>query len=294
MVTPLEIEKNGLNDTFSAYPTDKCLSYFLQASASMYPSRNAVTFKGTTLSYQSLIAKVNQFANLLIARGIQKGDVVGLALDRSAEMIISLLAILTAGAAYVPLDPEYPKDRIEFMLHDSGAKLLLTQKKYKSHFQSSAPEMLIEEVLFALNEFKTIAPDFVSGGQDLAYILYTSGSTGKPKGVQIRHFSLVNFLLSMQKKPGLTMLDKVLAVTTISFDIAGLDIYLPLITGAELVLLDSSTAKDGQLLLEMVKNEQITMMQATPYTWRMMLEAGWDQRLLLKIICGGEALPNNF
>ncbi len=137
------------------------------------------------------------------------------------------------------------------------------------------------------------APEVKVAGDDLAYVLYTSGSTGKPKGVMIKHYNLVNFLLSMQKEPGMNADDKLLAVTTISFDIAGLELYLPLISGAQIILADTLTAKDGRLLLEMVKKERISFMQATPYTWRMMLEAGWNSLLPVKILCGGEALPKD-
>jgi len=235
----------------------------------------------------------NKLARLLIDNNIKTGDIVALALDRSPEMVISLLAILKSGAAYVPLDPEYPKDRIEFMLEDSSAKVLLTSKKYQNHFLSAATEILIEDALQKIEGYTADEPETDINGEDLAYVLYTSGSTGKPKGVQIRHYNLMNFLLSMQKQPGISADNKLLAVTTISFDIAGLELYLPLISGAQLVLTNSETAKDGRLLLDLVKDENITFMQATPYTWRMMLEAGWDKFLPLKILCGGEALPKD-
>jgi amino acid adenylation domain-containing protein len=285
--------KNNYNDTFAAYPKEKALPCFLNKCALLYPDKIALKFHGRNLTYKDLYQSSNKLAALLINNGIKTGDIIALALDRSPEMVISLLAILKAGAAYVPLDPEYPKDRIEFMLDDSSAKILLTSKKYYKHFQSGAIEILIED---ALEEIKTYSPDepkVAISGDDLAYILYTSGSTGKPKGVQIRHYNLVNFLLSMQKEPGITADDKLLAVTTISFDIAGLELYLPLITGAQLILTNSDTAKDGRLLFDLVKEEQISFMQATPYTWRMMLEAGWEDYLPIKMLCGGEAMPKD-
>jgi amino acid adenylation domain-containing protein len=285
--------KNSYNDTFAAYPKEKALSYFLNKCALLYSDKIALKFHDLSLTYKVLYENSNKLASLLINNGIKAGDIVALALDRSPEMVISLLAILKAGAAYVPLDPEYPKDRIEFMLEDSSAKILLTSKKYHKHFQSGATEILIED---ALEKIKTSSPDeprIAINGENLAYILYTSGSTGKPKGVQIRHFNLVNFLLSIQKEPGITADDKLLAVTTISFDIAGLELYLPLITGAQLILTDSDTAKDGRLLFDLVREKQITFMQATPYTWRMMLEAGWEDYLPIKILCGGEAMPKD-
>ncbi len=285
--------KKNYNNTFAAFSKDKALPYFLNKCALQFPDKIALSFHGQVFNYKTLYQESNKLARVLIDEGITPSDVVALALDRSPEMVISLLAILKAGATYVPLDPEYPKDRIEFMLEDSSAKILLTSNKYHNHFKSAAAELLIENALKKAKAQSDNEPEVDIDGDNLAYILYTSGSTGKPKGVQIRHFNLVNFLLSMQKEPGITANDKLLAVTTISFDIAGLELYLPLISGAQLVLTNSDTAKDGRLLLDLVKDEQITFMQATPYTWRMMLEAGWNDYLPIKILCGGEALPKD-
>ncbi len=282
-----------LNETGAAYPKEKNLPWFLNKCARLNAEKIAIKFHKRQLSYRGLYESSNRLARLLIDAGVKPGDVVGLALDRSPEMIVSLIAILKSGAAYVPLDPEYPKDRIEFMLSDASAKILLTSKKYAGHFTSGAAEILVEEALEKLNAYSPDEPAVKFNSDALAYILYTSGSTGKPKGVQIRHYNLVNFLLSMQKEPGMTPNDKILAVTTISFDIAGLELYLPLITGAQLILSNSETSKDGRLLLDLVRDEHITFMQATPYTWRMMLEAGWENHLPIKILCGGEALPRD-
>jgi len=287
------LNKNNWNDTSVEYPREKPLPFFLNKCAQQYPDKTAIKFHDRRLTYRELFERSNQLANLLIENNIKTGDIVAMALDRSPEMIISLLAILKSGAAYVPLDPEYPKDRVEFMLEDSSAKILLTSKKYKNHFKSAATELLIEDALEKLVNYPIGEPKVNINSADLAYVLYTSGSTGKPKGVQIRHYNLVNFLMSMQKEPGMNSEDKILAVTTISFDIAGLELYLPLICGAKLILSNSDTSKDGRLLLDLVKDEKITFMQATPYTWRMMLEAGWKNHLPIKILCGGEALPKD-
>jgi amino acid adenylation domain-containing protein len=285
--------KDSLSDISLQYSRDKALPYFLNDCAIAHAGKVAVSFNGSNLTYEELYESSNKLAKILIDNNIKRGDIIGLALDRSPEMIISLLAILKSGAAYIPLDPEYPKDRVEFMLEDSSAKILLTSAKYHGHFASNATEILIEDAFEAFDHYTADEPAVEVNGDDLAYVLYTSGSTGKPKGVQIRHFNLVNFLLSMQKEPGMTADDKILTVTTISFDIAGLELYLPLICGAEIILTDSDTAKDGRLLYDMIKNDGITFMQATPYTWRMMLEAGWETMLPLKILCGGEALPKD-
>ncbi|WP_428331022.1 non-ribosomal peptide synthetase [Mucilaginibacter sp.] len=294
MSTPVQLDdKNNWNDTFVEYPKEKALPYFLNECAKLHADKIAIKFQGQQLTYKNLYESSNKLAKILIDNHIKTGDVIGLAVDRSPKMIISLLAILKAGATYIPLDPEYPKDRIEFMLEDSSAKILITSKKYQNHFTSSATEILIEDAWAKFDDYSAEEPDVKIEGTDLAYVLYTSGSTGKPKGVQIRHYNLVNFLLSMQKEPGMTADDNILIVTTISFDIAGLEIYLPLITGSQIILTDSDTAKDGRLLLDIVRSEKITFMQATPYTWRMMLESDWNEKLPLKILCGGEAMPKD-
>ncbi|MCO5948043.1 non-ribosomal peptide synthetase [Mucilaginibacter flavidus] len=264
--------------------------YLIDKCAQVYPDRTAIKFNETCWSYQKLGDNANQFARFLINRGIKKGDIIALALDRSPEMIVSLLAILKSGATYVPLDPTYPKDRIEFMISDSSASLLITSKKYQKYFNSRAQELLIEEAWSQFEHISTDELDTVIFGDEAAYILYTSGSTGKPKGVVVTHESLANLLLSMQKAPGINPGDRLLAISTISFDIAGLELYLPLTAGAEIVLASSETAKDGWLLLELMKREKITIMQATPYTWRMLIAAGWEEFLPVRVITGGEAL----
>jgi amino acid adenylation domain-containing protein len=282
-----------LNNTTVDYPKEKPLHDLITASANKYPDKIALRFHHTAFTYCELNNTVNRLAKELLKKGVKTGDIIGLALDRSPEMIISLLAILKTGAAYVPLDPEYPKDRIEFMLDDSAATILITSTKYKGHFASNTTEVLIEEALTASKDYSTNEPDVKVTGQNLAYVLYTSGSTGKPKGVQIAHHSLVNLMYSLQKAPGITSNDKMLAVATISFDIAGVDLYLPLSSGAEIILADSITAKDGRALLDIIRGQTVTILQATPYTWRMMLEVGWDEQLPIKVFCGGEALAKD-
>ncbi|MDB5087982.1 MAG: tycC, partial [Mucilaginibacter sp.] len=242
-------------------------------------------------TYKELNERANQLAAILIKNGVKKGDKVAFSLDRSAEMMISMLAIMKTGAIYIPLDPIFPINRINYMIEDSQAVVLLTSQTYKGKYQSNAKELILEDEWLTINDYPSTDPEITVSGDDLVYILYTSGSTGMPKGVQIAQHNLVNFLYSMQKQPGLTAADKLLAVTTISFDIAGLELFLPLLTGAEIILVDAATAKDGRALLDIIKDEQATVMQATPYTWRIMLEAGWNKTTPLKAICGGEALP---
>lgn len=281
------------NNTQAIYPKNSSLHELISQKARMYPEKNAVHFRNINLSYQDLNERANRLANLLIKRGIQKGDRVALLLDRSEELIIALLGIMKSGAAYVPIDPAYPKKQIEYMLKDSSAKILLTSKTYQNKFSSGSEEIILDAILNELEGCSIEDPDKAVNGTDLAYVIYTSGSSGKPKGTQIEHHSLVNFLFSMQKVPGISPEDRLLAVTTISFDIAGLELYLPLISGAELVIADSESVKDGRLLLDLIRNEKISIMQATPSSWRMILDSGWDEAINIKILCGGEALSRD-
>jgi amino acid adenylation domain-containing protein len=257
----------------------------------IYGGKTAVSFNNSSITYTQLNEKVNQLSAFLIKNGIGSGDIVALSIVRSVEMLISLLAILKAGAVYLPLDPEYPLDRIEFMLEDSSAKILLTSDMNKGTYKSNAREYVIDEIWPQLDNYKQENIQQKIKDNDLAYIIYTSGSTGKPKGVKLTHRNLVNFLLSMQKTPGINDTDRLLAITTISFDIAGLELYLPLITGAEVVIADVETTRDGRLLLSLIEERNISMMQATPSTWQMMLDSGWETHFDLKVLAGGEALP---
>jgi len=281
------------NNTDAIYPKDSSTHELISQKAGEFPQKNAVSFRNKNISYQELNERANRLANLLIKEGILKGDRIALALDRSEELIISLLAIMKSGAAYVPIDPAYPKKQIEYMLKDSSAKILLTSKVYQNKFSSESKEIVLEDEEHKLEGFSKEDPVLAVNGSDLAYVIYTSGSSGKPKGTQIEHHSLVNFLLSIQKVPGISPSDRLLAVTTISFDIAGLELYLPLISGAELVLADSESVKDGRLLLDLIRNEKISIMQATPSSWRMILDAGWNETSNIKVLCGGEALSKD-
>ncbi len=278
------------NATATAYPQEP-LPVLISQNLKKYAVKTAIRFHHTSITNGELLAKANQFAAFLIKKGIKRGDLVAVALDRSIEMVVTLLAVMKSGAAYIPLDPTYPHDRINFMLQDSGAKLLLANQKYKGNFLSNAEEVLLEDILPELASFSTENPDLKINGDDLAYLLYTSGSTGQPKGVQIEHRNIVNLLNSIQKWPGITADDRMLAISTISFDIAGLELFLPLISGAEMVMADTKTAKDGYQLLKLIKTAHISLIQATPATFRMLIDAGWqNEKLPVRIFCCGEAL----
>jgi len=284
-----QINIHAQKDTY--IPTGQNVITLFDSAINKYAAKTAVSFNNASLSYKQLDEKVNQLTAFLIKNDIGSGDIVALSVVRSVEMLISLLAILKAGAAYLPLDPEYPLDRIEFMLEDSAAKILLSSDTNKGSYKTNAKEFTIDEIWPQLDNYKRENTGKVINDNDLAYIIYTSGSTGKPKGVKLTHRNLVNFLLSMQKEPGIKDTDRLLAITTISFDIAGLELYLPLISGAEVIIADVETTKDGRLLLSIIEDKKVTMMQATPSTWQMMLDSGWEKQYPLKVLAGGEALP---
>jgi amino acid adenylation domain-containing protein len=266
------------------------LHELIEQQAATHAGKEAIRYAGTVITYQQLNEAANRLAALLLSMGVQTGDAVGLLLDRSHNMVIALLAILKCGAAYIPLDPDYPKQRINYMLENAGARLLFTEKKYKGQFVSPAGELLLEDALEKAKDLSPANPAHHITGNDLAYIIYTSGSTGKPKGVMVEHHSLVNLLYYIQCAHGINEHDRLLAITTISFDIAALELFLPLISGAVVVLTDSKVSRDGFALLEMIGQEKISLMQATPVTWKIMLAAGWENKIDLTIFCCGEAL----
>ncbi|OXA88993.1 non-ribosomal peptide synthetase [Flavobacterium hercynium] len=281
-----------LNNTEMAFP-NATLNKLFRKQAESTPLTIALEFYDLKITYIELDEKVNQLAHYLKAQGIQSGDFIAVSLSRSPELLYTLLAIMQCGAAYIPLDPEYPKERLEFMLTDSGAKALLTSKTLFAFLPSWTNTIFIEDAVDSLNQYSTLPLPYIPSADNVAYVLYTSGSTGNPKGVPITHKNLVNLLLSMALKPGIAKTDRVLSITTISFDIAGLELYLPLIKGATLIIADEETARDGRLLLELLKKENINFLQATPTTWSMLLDSGWSEKLPLKALCGGEALPED-
>ena len=280
----------GWNETAAAYPR-ATLSELFEAQVTRTPEAVALLFEDTVLSYRELNERANQLARYLQCAGVGPEMLVGILMDRSVEMVVAVLGILKAGGAYVPLDPSYPRERVAFMVQDSGMGLLLTQRELRAQ----APE--IEARMLALDEeWEQIAaqsianPPVLTMPDNLAYVIYTSGSTGKPKGVQIQQRSLINFLTAMVQRPGLTAPDVLLSVTSLSFDIAGLELFLPLLNGACVVVASREEVADGGLLRARLAASGATVMQATPATWSLLLEAGWPGDKGLQVLCGGEAL----
>jgi amino acid adenylation domain-containing protein len=280
------------NDTRAEYRRDACIHELFEAQAERRPQAIAVISEDQRLTYRELNRRANQLARRLRSLGVSRDVLVGIYTEPSVDTVVALLGTLKAGGAYVPLDPTFPRERLAFMVEDANISVLLTQQRL-------AGGLPIHQVpLVCLDTGKEMAqesgenPSWPASSENLAYVIYTSGSTGKPKGVQICHRAVVNFLESMRREPGLTEDDRLLSVTTLSFDIAALEVYLPLIVGAQVRLVSRSVAADGARLAE-VLDRDATVMQATPATWRLLLEAGWRGNPRLKALCGGEALSRD-
>jgi amino acid adenylation domain-containing protein len=282
------------NDTESEYPSDKCIHQLFEEQVERTPDAVAVVFEEQQLTYRELNARANQLANYLKKLGVKPEVLVGICVERSLEMVVGLLGILKAGGAYVPLDPAYPKERLALVVSDSQMSLLLTQKSLLGRLPAHQSNLICLDTDWSIisQQSQQNLESRVTGGE-LAYVIYTSGSTGKPKGVQISHSALSNFLHSMRQAPGLSEQDTLLAVTTYSFDIAALELFLPITVGARLVLVSQETALDGTRLSAELTHSKATVMQATPATWQLLLATGWQGNPQLKILCGGEALPRD-
>lgn len=263
----------------------------VESQVNRSPATPAVIFEGQQLTYFQLNAKANQLAHYLQTLGVGPDVLVGVYLERSLEMLIGLLGILKAGGAYVPLDPAHPKERLAFMLEDAQLSVLLTQAHLIDSLpQHSAQLLCLDRNWEVIAQQSSENPAGDLNPDRLAYAIYTSGSTGKPKGVLIPHRGVVNFLESMRERPGISERDVLLAVTTITFDIAALELFLPLTVGACVEIASRDVATDGLQLAKKLNTAGITLMQATPATWQLLLKAGWSGNPQLKILCGGEAL----
>jgi amino acid adenylation domain-containing protein len=280
------------NATEASYPQDLCLHQLFEAQAERTPDAIAVVADDGQLSYRELDQRANQLARHLRSIGVGPDSLVGIFVERGLSVLVGVLGILKAGGAYIPLDPAYPAERIQFMLHDARVPVLLTQQKLAQSLPPHAAQVIrLDADWPQIGQQPVTAPNSGVLPDHLAYIIYTSGSTGKPKGVQIPHRAVVNFLESMRRQPGLSEHDVLLSVTTLSFDIAALELFLPLTTGARIELASRELAADGTRLLARMRDSGVTVMQATPATWRLLIEAGWQGGQPLKALCGGEALP---
>ncbi len=278
------------NSTATTLPEGTTLDLVV-AQAGRTPKAIAVSGSGVSLTYAQLLSRSEPLAAELVRRGVGPEIAVGVCLERTPEMVVALLAIWKAGGAYLPLDPAFPTERLAQMVEDAQPPVILRHAALRDRLPEGSAEVL------ELDSF-----DWESGLQiencklqiadcnSLAYILFTSGSTGRPKGVQITHGGFLNFIAAMQREPGISASDRVLAVTTLSFDIAGLELFLPLACGASVVLARREEAVDPALLTRRLEEEGITIFQATPATWQGLLQTGWKGKPGLKAFCGGEAM----
>jgi non-ribosomal peptide synthetase component F len=289
------------NNTSVNYPDNQNFITLFENQTQRTPDNIALVFEQNTLSYQQLNQQANQVAHYLANLKKDDGTIllennasIVIAIERSLEMLITLLAIFKIGAAYIPVDPNYPRARIRYMLEDSAAPLLLTQSYLKAQLPLADLKhpcliQCVDEINFS--EQASLNLEKQTSANDLAYVIYTSGSTGKPKGVMVEQYNLANFLQAMQKLTKISEEDKLLAVTTLSFDIAALELYLPLISGSCLYLGTQEMANDAFVLQQQLETNNITIMQATPATWQLLKHSDWQAKNALTILCGGEALP---
>jgi amino acid adenylation domain-containing protein len=270
------------------------LEQWVSRQAAATPDSVALVTQGTSLTYAALESRANRFAHTLLARGVGAGALVGVCLSRVPDLIPALLGILKTGAAYVPLDPGFPKDRLHYMAEDAGVRLVITDAVNADRSGVERERQLrIDDDADTLSAAPDRAvPAHAGWPEDApAYVIYTSGSTGKPKGVVLPQKAVCNFLASMRQEPGLKVADRLLAVTTLSFDIAVLELFLPLVTGACVVLAEREDAMDGEALIRLLAAQRINVMQATPTTWHLLLDAGWQASAGFRALCGGEPLP---
>ncbi|MDX2205393.1 MAG: amino acid adenylation domain-containing protein [Hyphomicrobiaceae bacterium] len=291
-------ERGALVSMGQSQPTPVDLTPFprqFERQVASAPSRVAVTFGEASLTYDALNRRANRIARHLMSLGAGKGACVGVCQERGLDLLATLIAIQKCGAAYLPVDPRHPAERRAYMLQDSGCALLVVDAA-TADVGGEADGIRLLDVeadagtIAGLDDGDLpVAPQ----AADPVYLIYTSGSTGKPKGVAVSHGNLANFLGSMRREPGLSSDDILAAVTTISFDIAGLELYLPLLVGARIELVDQETATDGEFLKARLAHSGATLMQATPATWRQLVEADWTGGAGFRALCGGEGLPRD-
>jgi amino acid adenylation domain-containing protein len=276
------------------YPKTSCVHQLFEEQARHRPNQVAAQCGTEKLTYAELDRKSTELAKRLRVSGIGPESLVGICVDRSLDMIVGLLGILKSGGAYVPLDPGFPDQRLRYIVSDSGLKTIVTQRNLSPSFLSDGVvQMYLDDHGVVNDQLPAGSLQSVRRGpnsENLAYVIYTSGSTGKPKGVEITHRSVVNFLSSMRQVPGLTSEDVLLAVTTPTFDISVLEIFLPLIVGGKVAIAPREACLDGEVLARLIQDSGATVMQATPTMWHLLLEANWTGNPRLTILCGGEAL----
>jgi aspartate racemase len=280
----------GWNQTYSGYPRNSSTIELIEKQAESTPDAVAVASEGNVVTYRELNNRASRLARYLNSRGAAAGTLIGICLPRSIEMLTAVLAVWKAGAAYVPLDPSFPAARLSFMASDAEVRLIVTDRTLANLISTTAPKVIVDDDHAAAEQIDLTN---AAGPLDIAYVIYTSGSTGKPKGVAVQHQALVNLLCAAIEQPGIRPTDALLAVTTLSFDIAGLELFAPLVAGARIILASHEQASDGIALRNLLVESRANVMQATPATWRMLIDCGWRNTPQLKMLCGGEPLSRD-
>ncbi len=275
------------NHTAAEFPSDCSVLDLFERQARRTPSATAVVFGDRALTYAEIDGRATALAAIIAAHGGGPRARIGISMERSPEVVIALLAVWKAGSAYLPLDPSYPAERLAFMADHAQVPIVLTQKRVLRRIAALRDRALVVDGVGPAVSTPTTMP---SPG-DVAYVLYTSGSTGKPKGVEVTHRSFVNLLTSIAHEPGFSAADTILAITTLSFDIAGVEMFLPLITGGRCALASPAAQRDPAALIRDIARYKPTLLQATPVTWRMLVEAGWAGDPGIRLFTCGETLP---
>lgn len=287
-------ERNQVLETFNAtktdYPKEFTLLDIFQQQVENFPGKEALKDEDRSYSYAELHKLSNQIAQyLLTTYGKKDKSPIAVLLERSANMVVVLLGILKSGRSYIPLDPTFPEDRLNYIIDNSQSKILITEKDHSLNTSGEVRVVKLENILEGIDIFNG-TPGKIVSPKDTAYIIYTSGSTGNPKGVEIGHQALLNFLISIQQKPGVGLHDTFFSVTTYSFDISILEFFVPLLSGATLYVANQSVLADPNLIIQKIEEIQPTIIQATPSFYQMLFHAGWQGDKRLKVLCGGDLL----
>jgi amino acid adenylation domain-containing protein len=292
----VEEERAALEEaTAPTDPRTPRFEFVHEAVGTIDPARIAVVAGEAALTYGDLQRRSNQLAHHLQRLAVGPDVCVAVMLERGPELLVTLLATMQAGGAYIPMDPAYPAERLRMMLEDGRPAVVVTQRSLRDLVpRCDVPVLVLEDEAHLISHHPITPPETPDlAPDDLAYVIFTSGSTGRPKGVMVPHRALTNFLHAMSTEPAFGPSDRLLSVTTVSFDIAGLELYLPLVHGGVVDIVDHSTVVDASRLRAHLEHSRPTVMQATPATWRMLIEAGWPGDPQLRILCGGEALPRD-
>ncbi|MGX5687300.1 non-ribosomal peptide synthetase, partial [Chryseobacterium cucumeris] len=292
----LDTERDQLLNEFKGvhhdYPSDQTVLTLFEAQVKNTPDHIALKDDIHIYSYSELDLLSDQLSSYILSEfGVEDKSCIAVMLERSAPMVVLLLGILKSGRSYIPLDPKFPVERLNYILSNSEAKILVSENGIGVELETENIQRVLHLESLLMVGPVSHAPEVSVLAEDTAYVIYTSGSTGNPKGVEICHRSLANFLLSMKDQPGITSSDTLFSVTTYSFDISILEFFLPLISGASLYVANHETLMDSSLLLSKLEAINPTILQATPSFYQLLIDSGWKGIPTLKVLCGGEALP---